>query len=167
MKLFHALLFAITVVVGGAVLVSAQDRPSSQAEDDRQENTPPVERDYEALIKEVFAPVTDQLKLTKEQEFRIVAIITSSEVTSDPLLQKVDEVGRRLADATLVDSPDDTLINELSEQEALLLSQVIAMKSRAKASIFQLLTPAQRTLVSHQFRGKPQLEGTLGAIGIY
>jgi hypothetical protein len=44
---------------------------------------------------------------------------------------------------------------------------MIAMKARAKASIYRLLTPNQRTLVAQQFRGKSQLDGSLGAIGIY
>ena len=167
MKLLFSLLFVVTLLLGSAGLAVAQDQRPLQPDGDDQKSQLPAARDYGALIQEVFAPVTDQLRLTKEQEFQIIAIITGTEVKSDPLLQKLDDVGQRLVDATLVDTPDEATINRLSAQEASLLTQIIAMKSRAKASIYQVLTPDQRTLVAHQFRGKNQVDATLGAIGIY
>ena len=167
MKLLFTFLFVLSLLCGSSALVVAQEGASPQTDGDAQQSSPPAARDYGALIQEVFAPVTDELNLTKEQEFQIIAIITSTEAKSDPLAQKLDDVGQRLVDATLVDSPDEAAINRLSAQEALLLTQIIAMKTRAKASIYQVLTANQRTLVLHQFRGKNQLDATLGAIGIY
>ncbi len=82
-------------------------------------------------------------------------------------MQKLDELDQRLADASLIDSPDEATIDRLSAAEAVLLSQMIAMKARAKASIYQVLTPDQRTLFSHQFRGNRQMDGNLGAMAIY
>ena len=167
MKLLYSFLFALSLLCGSTALVVAQEGTSAQTDGDAQKNSLPAARDYGALIQEVFAPVTAELNLTKEQEFQIIAIITSTEAKSDPLLQKLDEVGQSLVDATLVDSPDEAAINQLSVQEAFLLTQVIAMKTRAKASIYQVLTANQRTLVVHQFRRQNQLDATLGAIGIY
>ena len=167
MKLLFSFLFALSLLCGSTALVVAQEGTSAQTDGDAQKSSLPAARDYGALIQEVFAPVTAELNLTKEQEFQIIAIITSTEAKSDPLVQKLDDVGQRLVDATLVDSPDEAAINQLSAQEAFLLTQIIAMKIRAKASIYQVLTPNQRTLVVHQFRGKNQLDATLGAIGIY
>jgi Spy/CpxP family protein refolding chaperone len=167
MKLLFALLFALTLLAGNTVQAVAQDRPQAQVYGDEQRTPPLAARDYEALVQDVFAPITEELHLTKEQEFQIIAIITGTEVRVDSLVQQLDEVDQRLADASLIDSPDEATINRLSAAEALLLTQMIAMKARAKGSIYQLLTPEQRTLFSHQFRGKSQLEGNLGAIVSY
>ena len=167
MKLLLSLLFAVSLLAGNTVRTVAQDRPQAQVYGDEQKTAPLAARDYGALVQDVFAPITDELNLTKEQEFQIIAIITETEVNTDPLVQKLDELDQRLAEATLIDSPNEATINRLSAQEALLLTRMIAMKARAKASIYQVLTAKQRTLVSHQFRGKSQMEENLGAIGIY
>lgn len=167
MKWWFSFLFALSLWWGSTALLFAQQGRSLQTDGDAQKSSPPAARDYGALIQEVFAPVTDELNLTKEQEFQIVAIITSTEAKSDPLLERLDAVEQRLVDASLVDSADEAAINQLSAQEAFLLTQIIALKTRAKASIYQVLTHNQRTLVAHQFRGKPQRDATLGAIGIY
>jgi len=45
-----------------------------------------------------------------------------------------------------------------------LMGQIIAMKARAKASMYRLLTPEQRNLFARQFRATPQADGNLGAI---
>ena len=74
---------------------------------------------------------------------------------------------QQLAAASLVDSPDEAEISRLSAQEASLLSEMITMKAWAKASIYQLLTASQKALVSHRFRGKSQMDGSLGAISVY
>src|ERR1700682_5981156 len=148
MKLLLSLLFVLALLLGSTALAVAQARTPVQPDGDRK--SPALSaRDYSALIQEVFAPVTDDLKLTKEQEFRIIAIITGTEVKSDPLLQKLDEVGRRLVEATLVDAPDEATINRLSTQEAFLLTQIIAMKSRAKASISHVLYSSDRDCLCH------------------
>jgi Spy/CpxP family protein refolding chaperone len=167
MKASFSILFAISLLVECAVLGIAQER--SQAPSNGNEQKPPqvAMRDYRALVREVFAPITDQLNLTKDQEFQIIAIITATEVTSDPFVQKLDEVDQQLTAAFLIDSPDEATINGLSAQEAELLTHMISMKAHAKASIFQLLTPDQRMLVSHHFLGKSVMEGSLGSISIY
>jgi hypothetical protein len=167
MKLLSSFLFLVLLLLGSSGPAAAQDRPPAQPDNEGQKGSTSTARDYAALIREIFAPVTDELNLTREQEFQIIAIITGTEVKCDPLIQRLNEVEEHLVAATFVDSRDDETINQLSEQEASLLSQIIAMKSRAKASIYQLLTPTQRTLVTHQFRGKLPLDATLGAIGVY
>jgi hypothetical protein len=167
MKVLFSILFAISLLIQCAVLAIAQDRSPAQRNVNQQKPPQVATRDYRALVREVFAPITDQLNLTKEQEFQIIAIITATEVTSDPLAQQLDEVDQRLSAAFLVDSPDEATINGLSAQEAELLTYMISMKARAKGSIYQLLTPNQRMLVSHHFLGKSVMEGSLGSISIY
>ncbi len=164
MKLFLSMIFVGSLVFGSAAVALAQDPTPSQSDE---QTNPNNGRDYSSLIQGVFAPITEQLNLTKEQEFRIVAIITGTEVRSGPILQELDGLDQQLAEAVLIDAPDETTINRLSENEALLLKQMISMKVRANASIYQVLTPGQRTLVSRQFRAGNQKVGYLGSISIY
>ena len=167
MKSLFSLLFAVSLLAGSAVLAVAQRRTPAQTNAAEQQDPPFAPRDYSALVQEVFAPITDQLSLTKEQQFQIVAIITGTEVSAEPMVQKIEELDQQLAAASLIDSPDEAEIERLSAQEADLLTQMIAMKALAKASIYQLLTVRQKTLVSHRFRGKSQIDGSLGAISVY
>ena len=160
-----SLLFAVSLLLGSTVVADAQNGAPVRAYGDQQRSSAPS-RDYAALLQEVFAPITDELNLAKEQEFQIIAIITGTEAKADPLLQQLEQVDQRIVEVTLLDSPDEGTINRLSSQEALILTQIIALKTRAKASIYQVLTPEQRTVVSRAFRGKSQLEETLGAIGV-
>jgi len=139
---------------------------STPAQSDEQTNPGSV-RDYGALIQGVFAQITDQLNLTKEQEFRIVAIITGTEVKADSLMQELDNLDEQLSQAVLIDSPDEATISQLSSKEGMILTQIVTMKVRANGSIYQLLTPDQRTLVSRQFRAGNQKVGYLGSISIY
>ena len=167
MRFLFSMLFALSLLVECAVLGIAQDRSQAQPNADEQKPPQVAMRDYRALIREVFAPITDQLNLTKEQEFQIIAIITATEVTSDPFVQKLDEVDQQLTAAFLIDLPDEETISGLSAQEASLLTDMISMKARAKASIYHVLTPNQRRFVSHHFLGKSLMEGNLGSISIY
>jgi Spy/CpxP family protein refolding chaperone len=164
MKLFLSLLFAASLAFASAAVAVAQiSTPAQSAE----QTTPNTVRDYGALIQGVFAPITDQLNLTKEQEFRIVAIITGTEVKADSLMHELDDVDQQLSQAVLIDSPDEATISQLSSKEGMILTQIVTMKVRANGSIYQLLTPDQRALVSRQFRAGNQKVGYLGSISIY
>ena len=180
-KWLFLLLFALSLLVGSTGFAVAQDRvdhpsraarlgtPAPASPEGDEEKTPQIAvRDYGALVREVFAPITDQLNLSKEQEFQIIAIITGAEVKADPLVQQLDGVEQQLIEATLADPLDEATINQLSAQEAYLLTLMIAMKARAKAGIYLVLTPAQRMLVSQKFRNaKSASIEDLGGISIY
>jgi len=87
MNLCFSLVFIVSLAFGSAAVAVAQ--VSTPAQSDEQADPNNVQ-DYSALIKGVFAPITDQLNLTKEQEFRIVAIITGTEVKANSLMQQLD-----------------------------------------------------------------------------
>jgi len=123
--------------------------------------------DYSSLISEVFAPITDQLNLTKEQQFQIIAIITETEVKMEPLMQALEEDDQSLPDVAFTELPDETKVRQLSVQEGLLMTQMIEMKIRAKANIYKVLTQDQRIQVSQQFRGRSRITGNLGALSNY
>jgi len=76
-------------------------------------------------------------------------------------------VDQQLCQAVLIDSPDEATISQLSSKEGMILTQIVTMKVRANGSIYRLLTPDQRTLVSRQFRAGNQKVGYLGSISIY
>lgn len=164
MKRMKSLFWVIAIIAASAAAGSAQVIFHAQPED-RQQTSRPDERDYSALVREVFAPITDELNLTTEQKFKIVAIITGAVIKADPLMDKLDELDDEISAAAVADSFDETRIRQLSSQEAQLMEQIIAMKARAKAGMYQILTPEQRAVVARQFRRGPTVEGSLGSIG--
>ena len=160
------ILFVITVFAISLVPTRAQNtvdvRPSVELPDSRAAGP----EYYTAIINELFGPVGDSLNLTKEQQFRIVAIISGTEVMSEPLFSKFDEVDGQLARAAISESYNEAKVAELSEEEAILLTRLISLKILAKSRIFKTLTPDQRTLVSQQFQ-PTNAPANLGAISIY
>jgi Spy/CpxP family protein refolding chaperone len=119
------------------------------------------------LLEGLFAPITEQLKLTKEQEFRIIAIIIESEAKSDSAMRRFDDLERLLAENALGNPLDEPKIQALVEEEAELLSQMINRRVHAYATIYQVLTPDQRALVMRKLLGRNQMDADLGAISIY
>jgi len=163
MKMLKALFFAGSIILASAVVDAAQViKLKSNAESTARDQND--ERDYTALVQEVFAPITDELRLTNEQKFRIVAIVTGAVIKAEPMMNKLDALDDQLNQAALYDPVDEGRIRQLSAQEAEVMGQIVAMKAQAKASMYQLLTPQQRALVAEQFRNRPVAEGSLGAI---
>jgi Spy/CpxP family protein refolding chaperone len=163
MKSLFSLIFAALLVLGGTALAVAQDRSPAPSVNDAQK----PRSSYSEVIKGLFAPITDQLSLTKEQEFQIIAIISGTEAKADPIDHELENLDQQLSQAVLIDSPDEATISRLAANEATLITQMITMKALANASIYQLLTPKQRGLVSRQFRGDSPAKGYLGAISVY
>ena len=124
-----------------------------------QDKTEPGVKDFSSLINQVFAPVTDKLNLTQEQQFQIVAIITEAEVRADPLLQSLAVAAEQLSELSFSGVPDGNRLKELCDQEAAILSEIMQLKVRAKAEIIQLLTTEQRLIVAQQFNIKRTLKG--------
>jgi Spy/CpxP family protein refolding chaperone len=164
MRTVKSLFFAMSIVVSSAVVGAAQVIITVQPKVQQQTGRQNDDRDYTALVREVFAPITDELKLTSEQKFRIVAIVTGTVIRAEPLMDKLDQLDDQLNEATLLYPVDEARIRQLSTQEAEVMGQVVEMKARAKVSMYQVLTPQQRMLVADQFRTRPQVEGSLGSI---
>jgi Spy/CpxP family protein refolding chaperone len=60
------------------------------------------------------------------------------------------------------------MIHELSEYEARVLTEMIVIRARAKARIFQVLTPEQKALVSQKRRALRRQDGEeLRGISVY
>jgi Spy/CpxP family protein refolding chaperone len=113
----------------------------------------------QSQINQIFAPVTDKLNLTQEQQFQIVAIITEAEVRADPLLQSLAAADQQLSELSFSGVPDGNRLKELCDREAAILSEIMQLKVRAKAGIIRLLTTEQRAIVAQQFNIKITLKG--------
>jgi Spy/CpxP family protein refolding chaperone len=124
-----------------------------------QDKAEPGVKEFSSLINQVFAPVTDKLNLTQEQQFQIVAIIAEAEVRADPLLQSLEVAGQQLNELSFSGVPDDNRLKELCDQGAAILSEIMQLKIRAKAEIFRLLTAEQRAIVVQQFNIRLTLKG--------
>jgi Spy/CpxP family protein refolding chaperone len=123
-----------------------------------QDKAEPGVKDFSSLVNQVFAPITDKLNLTREQQFQIVAIITESEVRADPLLQSLAVAAEQLSELSFSGVPDGNRLKELCDQEAAILSEIMQLKVRARAEIIQLLTTEQRLMVAQQFNIKRPLK---------
>jgi Spy/CpxP family protein refolding chaperone len=166
MKEFVFGLIVVTLI--GGWIDSAQAQSSgSPASNPSVEQGAGKARDYGSVIAEMFAPITDKLNLTKEQQFQIIAIITETEVRSTPMVQTLLTADQELSELAFTGPLDDGKVTDLSNTEASLMSEMIQMKVRAKADIFKLLTAEQRALIAQQFRARAQVEGRLGSISIY
>ena len=164
MRILKSLVLSATVIVAGAVASPAQVLLKPQPNAGQQSGPRDSEQDYAALVEEVFAPITNQLNLTNEQKFRIVSIVTGTMFQADPLMNQLDDLDDQINEVTLAYPVDENRIRQLSTQQAEVMGQIIAMKARARARMYQLLTPPQRALVSDQLRAKAPAEGRLGAI---
>jgi hypothetical protein len=153
--------------VGNASSTIAQDSRSLGSGGGPQDKGAPAVRDLSSLINDVFAPVTDKLNLTQEQQFQIMAIIIETEVRADPLLQSLTAADRQLSELTFADVLDENRLKKICDYEAAILSELMQMKVRSKAAIYRLLTKEQQAIVAQQFYLKNQLEGHLGSISIY
>ena len=152
MQVITSLIFAVLLLAISAICTQAQSSPETQPVPQQQAQNNTNERDYSTLINSIFTPYTDQLNLTREQQFQIVAIISGEEAVAEPVMQSLMEVDHRLAETSIAYPIDEAKLQELSTQEAQILTDLIAMKIRAKARIYQTLLPAQKALVQQQIR---------------
>jgi Spy/CpxP family protein refolding chaperone len=113
MRITRSLFFVASVVVAGSIGAAAQVTNRVQPNPAQKLTQPNDPQDYEALIREVFAPITDELKLTNEQKFKMVAIVTGTVIRADPLMNQLDELDMQIDEAAMADSFDEARIRQL------------------------------------------------------
>jgi hypothetical protein len=149
MNSIKSLLLALAVIVASAVLSAAQVTievtPAGQ---------PSADEIDDALINEVFTPITDQLNLSATQKLRIASIIRNAITVSDPLFDRLDRLDYQLFKAAMANPADEKRIGELTREEAQLLGQTVTLKSRAKVAVYRVLSPDQRALVAAMLQAK-------------
>jgi len=152
MQVIASLIFAVLLLTISTICTQGQSSSETQPVPQQQTQGMTNQRDYSTLINSIFTPYTEQLNLTREQQFQIVAIISGEEAVAAPGIQRLLEVDQRLAEASIAYPIDETTLQDLSSQEAQILTELIAMKIHAKARIYQTLLPAQKALVQQQIR---------------
>ena len=115
---------------------------------------PQANNDDEELIRAVFDPITDELKLTPSQKFRIVVVATETMSRADAVFDQIDDLDAQLSRSAFSGQLDETQIKTIAAQEAALLSEVVAMKARAKMAFYKVLTDEQRAMVMAQYRSE-------------
>lgn len=161
----RSLLLAAAVVLAAAAAVSAQVaiqvRPNSAAP------AMPPEREVtdDELIRSVFDPITDQLKLTDGQRFDILTIITATINRTEPFFEQLDALDNEITLAAFTGNLDDPKLKELSSRQATLVADINASLARAKMGFYKVLTPEQRSMVLAQYGLAEQRLGALSNVG--
>jgi len=167
MKWIFSMFFLAIITVGNTRPILAQDQPRAGSDAESLDKAILAAQKLGSLIDEIFAPVTEKLNLTQEQQFQIIAIIIDTDLRAGPLFESLKGFEQMLSELSLSEVPDENRLKEISDQEGAVLSELVRMKVRAKSGIYQLLTMKQRAIVAQQFRLKNQPEGRLGSITIY
>ena len=151
MKATGLIFLAVVIIAISVTLTSAQviielkpGPPEAAQSNDNQ--------DDDEIVSEVFAPITNDLKLTPSQKVRIVGIAKATMLKAEPLFEQLDDLEAQLSVAAFTGQLDEAGIRELAQNQSALLSQIIAMKARAKVKFYEVLTAGQRAIVVDQFR---------------
>lgn len=130
----RALIFAASMLAAGATAAAGQQAKTGQ------------------LLDALFAPITDQLNLTPEQQAQIEAIANAEFVRSEALILRLNEVTAYLDEEQLKETFDEDRVRALAAQGGHVMTEIAVVKLRVKAKVFALLTPEQKALVVQQLR---------------
>ena len=147
------LFIVIAAIVGAnASLANSQTVIRTRANEPQQTAESYADQGADDLIRAVFDPITDDLKLTPHQKFRIISIASTTMAQVEPLFQQIDDLEDQLSLAAFSGQLDEAKIKQVSDKQAALLGEIIAMKARAKANFYKVLTAEQREIVVNQYR---------------
>jgi Spy/CpxP family protein refolding chaperone len=162
MRATRPLIVTLAILLLSAISLTAQVFIQMKPDGMQQAAPASTDQDDEELIRSVFDPITADLKLTSTQKSRIIAIATETMTEADPLFTQLDELDGQLSRAAFTGQLDELKIKEVSAKQGALLSEILAMKARAKTNFYRILTDEQRAIVLEQFR--LQSAQNLGAI---
>lgn len=96
------------------------------------------------FARRVFARVASELKLTDAQQTEIKRLVREELAASRPLFEKLRENRRQLREAGGDGQFDEARVRAVAAEQGQTLSELIIAKERAKAKVFNVLTPEQR-----------------------
>lgn len=96
------------------------------------------------FARRILARVASELKLTEAQQTEIKQIVTDELAGARPLFEKLRENRQRLREAAAGGQFDEARVRELAAAQGQTLAELIVAKERAKAKVFNVLTPEQR-----------------------
>jgi periplasmic protein CpxP/Spy len=97
------------------------------------------------VARRVFARVASELKLTDAQQTEIKQIVADELAAARPLFEELRENRRQLREAGGEGQFDEARVRAVAAEQGQTLSELIVARERAKAKIFDVLTPEQRT----------------------
>lgn len=145
--LIYVAIIILCTAILAAAQVTVQIKPNAQ--ESSQSNTI---HDDDQLIRAIFDPITDDLKLTPIQKLRIANVASVTMAEADPLFERLDALDAELSLGAFTGSLDEAKIKLFSEKQAALLGEIIALKARAKANFYKVLTAEQRGIIINQYR---------------
>ncbi|HKQ51219.1 MAG TPA: Spy/CpxP family protein refolding chaperone [Pyrinomonadaceae bacterium] len=128
--------FAMTVLALALLTAGVVYAGAANATDDDQLAPP--------LARRVFARVASELKLTDAQQAEIKQIVTEELEAARPLFEKLRENRQQLREAGGDGQFDEARVRATASEQGRTLSELIVARERAKAKIFNALTPEQR-----------------------
>lgn len=132
--------FAVLILTAGGAQAAAQ------------QTSTPADSDPARLLDSLFAPITEQLGLTREQRAQIEAIAAPEYARGGALLLRLTRVTAELDEEQSKETFDEDRVRALASQAGQTMAEMTVIKLRVKAKVTALLTPAQRVLVGEQLR---------------
>jgi len=163
MKRQRLFLLAAGMVLAASVTASAQVIIQLRPDSGPQLSQSSQDLNDDEIIRSVFDPVTEDLKLTPAQRLRVVTIASAAMITAEPFFSQLDDLDDLLSIAAFTATADDARIKELSARQAVLLGKINVIMARAKGNLFQVLTEDQRQIVINEYRSR-QGQYSLGSI---
>jgi Spy/CpxP family protein refolding chaperone len=102
------------------------------------------------LVNSLLAPMTEQLRLTPEQQSQIEAIAQNDYVRGQALVFRLNQMTAELDREQLKESFDEDKVRALASQAGQLMAEIIVVKLRVKTKVIALLTPGQKAIVEQQ-----------------
>jgi Spy/CpxP family protein refolding chaperone len=100
-----------------------------------------------------------ELELTDTQRDQIKAIAESHKEDWKALADRGRAAHRALNEAIMADTVDETLIRQKSSELAVVDADFAVARARARAEVFQILTPEQRAKVQERAAGRGRGKG--------
>ena len=113
------------------------------------------------VVSAILAPLTEQLKLTPEQETQIETIARAEYARSETLIYRLNRMTAELDEEQLKETFDEDKVRALAAQAGQVMAEIIVVKLRVKTKVMALLTPGQKAIIAQQLRlNKERSDGT-------
>lgn len=127
---------AVVPVLASGMLFAQTPAPSNPAQ------TPTQHRQWNR--SQMFDRMAAKLNLTDDQKQQAKSILQAARGSSRPVVQQLRQTRQALRDAIRARKPDAD-IDQISGNAGSLVGQMTAIRAKAFAKVYALLTPEQRT----------------------
>jgi Spy/CpxP family protein refolding chaperone len=96
------------------------------------------------VVNTLLMPMTEQLKLTSEQQSQIETIARAEYVRSEALIFELNHVIAELDKVQLKEPFDEDKVRTLTAQTGQIMAEIIVVKLRVKTKVMAFLTPGRK-----------------------